>query len=237
MDIIKALEKVTVSIKAWADTRFDSINRQLDLLYQPIKISTFSNSVSTMEIGDELKSISLTWTLTKDPVSQEIVYKKNDTETVRKTVDVNTKKYSANDLSVTYNDYATHKFTLTVTDERNITVFNDAFINFTNRTYYGAISSDAVIDSDAIRGLAGSTLSNPRNFSFSATANDGEHIVYALPSGGRDPVFTANNAGLPGGFFKMEEPVEVTGQHGYIEDYDIWLSENVGLGTIPVKVT
>ena len=174
MDIIAALEAVVVSIKAWATVKFDSINQQLDALYQPIDIKSVSNSINNIEIGDEIKSGTISWELQyRQPVKQIV----NGIE-----IDPSRRSCSMSEVGavgVKYNDYATYKFTLTVTDDHGKTDTMPTSVKFTNRVYYGTVGSGVAITGDVISGLTGSNVQSSQTLTLNVTANQDEHIIYA----------------------------------------------------------
>ena len=220
LSIIEALQIVTESIKAWVDIQIEDVNEKLsNNSYDKIAITNFSNNIVIAEIGSVVNTVMFNWSVNKSPVSQRI-------DGVL--VDANSNSYVFNDLNLKSNK----TFTLTVTDERNVTVSKSTSITFLNGIYYGVLSSDVEISSEIICNLT-RKLQSSKSTEFTVFANNDEHIVYALPSKYGIPVFNVD--GFNGGFHK-KFTIEFTNSSGYKELYDIWVSDNVGLGQLTVNV-
>ena len=220
ISIIEALQIVTQSIKAWTDVQIENVNEKLsNHLYEKIAITNFSNNIGVAEIGSVVNTVMLNWSVNKTPISQSI-------DGI--SVDVNSNGYVFNDLDLKSNK----TFTLVVTDEQNATASKSVSITFLNGIYYGVLSSDAELNSETICSLT-KKLQSSKSTQFTVSANNNEHIVYALPSKYGTPVF--NVGGFDGGFHK-KSTIEFTNSSGHKGLYDIWMSDNVGLGQLTVNV-
>ena len=124
-------------------------------------------------------------------------------------------------------------FTLAVTDERNAKASKSASLTFYNGVYYGAMKDGTEITSAAILGLT-RKLQGSKSITFTATAADGYRLVYAIPTAYGTPVF--NVGGFEGGFSKAAT-ISHTNASGHTENYAVWLSDNISLGSTTVKVS
>ena len=200
-----------------------------DLKYEAISITGISNNAtgsfktaSVLEKGSSIDSVTINWSLNKEPASQTL-----DGETLAN--DVRSKTLTG--LAMTEN----RTFRLTVTDERGALDTEPATtISFVNGVYYGVLAEDATLDSAAILTLNRS-LQSTKSMTFTANPGSGERIAYALPTKGYGtPVF--NVGGFEGGFTKAAT-LDFTNASGHQESYDVWLSDNSGLGSTTVKVS
>lgn len=194
-----------------------------DLKYYPIKITNVTNNVGTVEMGTVVKEVTVSWALNKDPVKQTL-----DDELV----DVSERSKTFTGLSLS----ETEEFILVVSDERGAFDNVSTFVSFLNGVYYGVLENGAIIDSAAILTLT-RKLQGSKGITFTANAGATQQIVYAIPTRYGTPNF--NVGGFDGGFAKVEfeKPFKFTNNSGYTESYDVWLSENVGLGSTTVKVS
>lgn len=191
-----------------------------DLKYIPIDITKLSNDVGTVEIGTVVNAVNLTWTLNKEPESQKL----DGTA-----VDVSSRSKMLEDLAISTNK----TFSLEVTDERDAKDNASTSISFVNGVYYGVCQADDECTSEAILALT-RKLQSSKGITFTVSAEDEQHIVFALPSRYGTPSF--NVGGFDGGFSKVTT-FDFTNTSGYTESYDVWLSDNVGLGDTTVKVS
>lgn len=192
-----------------------------DLDYKAIDITKFSNTAAgTHEIGSVITAVVITWELNKTPSSQTL-------DGASLATDVRRKEYTG--LSITSNK----TYSLSVTDERGATDSASSSISFLNGVYHGVMEDGAAVNSAAILALTRS-LQGSRGITFTDNAGAGQRIAYAIPSRHGTPVFTVG--GFEGGFSKAST-ISFTNASGYAENYDVWLSDNVALGSTTVKVS
>lgn len=191
-----------------------------DLKYVPIVITKVTNNVGTVEIGTVVNTVTVSWSLNKLPSKQTL----GSTE-----LSVDARSATLSDMNLT----GDKTFSLVVTDERGATDSATTSISFLNGVYYGVLESGATIDSAAILALT-RKLQGSKGITFTADAGATQQIVYALPTRYGVPGF--NVGGFDGGFAKATT-FDFTNASGYTESYDVWLSENVGLGSTTVKVS
>lgn len=190
------------------------------VVFNEIEITSISNSVGTVEMGSTVDTLTISWTLNKEPVSQSLN---------GEAVDPSLRSVTLEGLSLT----AETAYTVKATDERDASDSGTTRIYFYNGVYYGVLEDGAVLDSAAILGLK-KKLQSGKTLTFTADAGASQRIAYALPSRYGTPNF--NVGGFDGGFTKAAT-VEFTNASEYMESYDVWLSDNTGLGSTTVKVT
>ena len=196
-------------------TDLEAIKKDIaDLKYVPIDITHIANSVGVAEMGSTVNGVILSWTTNKIPVSLTV-----DGESV----DVNAESIQL-DTSITANK----TFTVLATDERGATDSATTGITFLNGVYYGVGTEDT----DLL--TLNKKLQSGKGLTFTVNAADGQYIIYALPTRYGTPGF--NMGGFDGGFSKYGT-FSVTNASGYTENYDVWVSDNTGLGSTTVKVS
>lgn len=204
-----------------AQMRQDLDDIRADLDYKAIDITNFGCSAAgTHELGSAVTGMSCYWSLNKEPTKQTL-----RSETLENSV--RSKQYT--DLNITSNTTVT----LSVTDERGATDSASSSISFLNCVYHGVIADGADVNNAAVLALTRS-LQGSRGITFTANAGAGQRIAYAIPSRYGTPVFTVG--GFEGGFSKAAT-ISFTNASGYTENYDVWLSDNVALGSTTVKVS
>ena len=192
-----------------------------DLKYYEIKVTSFINSEpGPHEMGAVIKDVYIAWELNKEPTKQALE-----------------SNIVGNDLrmmALTNQNITTDQtYSLVVTDERGAIDGAYTYITFHNGVYYGVLDSGAAIDNAAILGL-NRKLQGSKGITFAVNAAAGKNIVYAIPSRYGTPNF--NVGGFDGGFSKVST-INFTNASGYAEDYDVWVSDNAGLGSTTVKVS
>ena len=195
-----------------------------DLQYEPIKILSMTNNVGTVEMGTVVRAISIEWQTSKTPAAM--------------TFDGEEKEVSEGEtdfawISTMENITADRTWTVAVTDERGAQASASTAVKFLNGVYYGLLEDGAVIDSAAVLSLTRELRSN-KTKTFTVNAGASERIAYAVPTRYGSPNF--NVGGFDGGF-KKAATIDFTNASGYTEKYDVWLSDNTGLGSTTVKVT
>ncbi len=191
------------------------------IAYVPIDITAIENNVSTVEMGRTVEAVTISWAINKEPASQTVN---------GEAVDV-----SARSKEITGTFTENTKFTVAVVDEKKATDSASTSITFLNGVYYGVLDTGTDIsDPSAVILSLTRKLQSSKAISFTVTAGDSESIVYALPTRYGTPSFAVG--GFEGGFSNVGT-VDFTNASGYTESYDIWASDNVGLGSTTVKVS
>jgi hypothetical protein len=193
-----------------------------DLQYEPIRLTGVYNSVGTQERGQEIKAIRISWALNKAPVRQTVD---------GLAIEASAREYTISlDPPLTWD--ANRSFEVTATDERELTTKGSTAPVFYNGVYYGVLTDGVEIDSAAVLGL-NKRLQAGKGLTFSANAGSLQRIAYALPARYGVPAFWAG--GFEGGF-SLAKTFDFTNASGYTESYNVWLSDNTGLGSTTVEV-
>ena len=190
-----------------------------DLLYTAIQITAFSNNVNTVEMGSTVNTVVLNWNYNKTPKTLTL-----DRESIGVTLKTKTIENAAIKQNKT--------FTLKATDDRNAVSQKSTNISFLNGVYYGAAVAPDAIDSAFVLTLT-KTLQGGKGKTFTVNAESGESIFYIIPSRYGTPAFKVG--GFDGGFTKTAT-IQFTNSSGYTESYDVWKSDNTGLGNTTVVV-
>lgn len=125
------------------------------------------------------------------------------------------------------------QFTLNATDGVDSSSSTLTYYFF-NDIYYGVSIKDSSYIASDVTGLATSFLNNTQATTFPITAGAIEYVVYAYPKRMGVAYFWVN--GFQGGF-NSPETVSITNANGYTEDYYVYSSEHLNLGSITVLVT
>lgn len=211
---------------AYLEGRFAKMEKSLaDILaemnYKNIDITAFScPGAGTYEMGQSVAAPTIKWSLNKEPASQSL-----NGEALG--VDVRSKAYSGN---ITSNK----TYTLNVTGQKGEKDSASGSFTFYNGVYYGVLEDGAAINSAAVLTLT-RKLQGSKAITFTADAGATQRIAYAFPTRySGEPVF--NVGGFEGGF-SLASTFQFTNASGYTETYDVYLSDNVNLGSTTVKVS
>ena len=217
-------DKVTVTNM---QTQITSLINQVNIIknllgiggIQTLQITNFSANITSAELGSVINSINFAWDYNGEPTSQKFE---------GETIDVNLRNYT-----YTGAVSANKTFTLTATDSDGSVKTATVSIKFYNGVYYG-VSSSTNYNSALISSLT-KVLSDTKERNITVDAkNEDEYIYYCIPS--RLGVPTFNVGGFDGGFEKMAT-IPFTNSNGYTEDYDIYRSDNPGLGATTVRIS
>ena len=196
----------------------DTLKSQMaDVLYEAIQITSFSNNVGTVEMGSTVNTVVLNWATNKTP--EELTL---DGEGIDKSLKTKTIENANIKSNKTY--------TLKAKDERDAEAEKTTAINFRNGVYWGVAEDKSSFDSAFILGLT-KGLQGSKGKTFTVNAGATQHIYYAIPSRYGTPSFKVG--GFEGGFAKAAT-IEFTNASGCKENYDIWKSDNPGLGNTTV---
>lgn len=188
-----------------------------DMNYKAIDITGFSNNVGTQEMGKIITSVTLTWSINKNPSSQTL-------DGLALATDA--RSVTEPDMKITEN----RTFTLKVTDERGATDTASTSISFLNGVYYGSMVAGSAINNAAILALT-KKLQSGRSVSFRVSSN---RPVYACPTRYGTPMFTI------GGFEYEWDNVatfDFTNASGYVESYSVWMHTQNVSGSVTINVT
>ena len=201
-----------------AGTDFDVAQDGTLSLYKALTLIA-NVTPATVEQGATQTTATVKWATNKTPVSVTVEGESVSPDTTSKEL---------TGLSIT----AEKTFTVVAADSRGSQTFT-AVMRFCNGVYTGAAAAPAAVDSAFIRTLT-KTLQSGRSRTFTVNAAAGQYIWYACPAGYGTPVF--NVGGFDGGFSKVAT-LDYTNPSGYTESYQVWRSDNAGLGQTTVKVS
>lgn len=197
--------------------RLNNIEMALDsLLYKAITVSSMNLSRTSAELGESIASLMLTWAFSKP-----ITYQKLDG--VELELDVRSQEILG---PITSNK----SFKMECSDGRSVAT-RTAGITFMNGSYRGS-RAEGTYNSNFILSL-NKVLTNSKGTTFSVTCSPSNYVYYAIPTRFGTPIF--NVGGFDGGFAKVAS-INFTNVFGYTEPYDIYRSDNPGLGSITVNV-
>lgn len=215
-------------------------------LYKAIAVKSLTlNRDSVYEVGTAVTGFDAAWVLNKTPAKQTITVPgavgSEDTviiesigADVRSTTDLT--GYAAELWSGVKGQVKTSGMltvVLTVKDARGAAASKSVSIQWLNGVYTGAAAAPATIDSAFIRTLTKS-LQSGKVKTFIVNAATGAYIWYACPVRYGTPAF--NVGGFDGGFGKVAT-LDYTNPSGYTESYQVWRSDNAGLGSTNVVVS
>lgn len=210
----------TLTKSGWAADAKVVGDRLRALEYVPIKIASFGNNVNNVELGTVVTNISFTWTLNK--TAQTISFDDRP-------LDASISSYTLANQSITANK----TWRLSVSDENNYSVSATSSVTFLNGMYWGAAAKPATYNSEFILNLKKELRSN-RTKSVTVTVPTGQFFFLAIPT--RFGNCTFEVGGFKGGIAKTTT-IEFTNTLGYKENYDIYISDNSGIGTKTINIT
>lgn len=203
--------------------RLTYVEEQVEnMLYKAISILTFKSSVTIAEMGSTVNSVTLEWTINKEPTKLMLDNQPIDT-TLRKTI-INNANIKTNKT-----------FTLKAVDDKSAESSRSVSVSFMNGCYYGTspVTDVDQMDSTFIHGLT-KVLSGTKARTITVNAATGEYIFYVLPIRLGTPTFEVG--GFTGGF-NMVKTFDYTNDSGYTESYAIWKTTNDGLGNTKITIS
>lgn len=202
----------------------DLVERIEDLEYLPIEIEKFgigyniseTDTTCIAEMGSTVNSLFFKWTLNKeceDLRLDGVQVTGYDTEL--------TGEYSVN-----------KEFTLSAVDDRGTLSESIVNLDFQNGIYYG-VATSTTLDNNGILSLT-KVLTDKINSEFNVNAIGNNYIWYCIPT--RYGVPTISVGSVVGGFTKVSTQ-DFINASGYRESYDLYRSDNKGLGQTRVYVS
>ncbi len=125
-------------------------------------------------------------------------------------------------------------FTLTASEAGGPSKASSATISWGQKEFWGN-AVPGTPNAAFIAALPSSALALSRGRTFTSTAGATERLYFASRSAYGTPTFTVG--GFAGGFHLAASAVAVTNAHGVTENYDLWESDNLNLGTTTVVVS
>lgn len=190
-----------------------------NLLTTNVNIKSFTSNTPTPLVGDTVTSLTLQWELDKEPTTQKI-----NGELIDNTL----RRLTLNEPITDNKD-----FTLEVTDVKgNVTTSSFTFV-FVDKVYCGT-TTQTHYNGDTINSLQNAILSEGYFDEIVLTATKDEYMVFFVPSTFSTPRFYVD--GVEDGFDQVGT-VQYTDERGFTSNYDVYRSENKGLGIIDIQIT
>ena len=207
---------------------YHNVSEALDsLLYTPISITSFTNNKGTLEKGNKVTEVTLSWNINKTPKSLTLSFG-NDSSVLTPTQSGST-KFTSNSISNTTKS----TWTLKAADEKK-EVSASTSIDYKFKVFYGTGTVGAEgITNEFVKGLAG-TLSSSFYSPITIDAGPGEYIYYVFPSSYGTPMFKVG--GFEGGFEELCV-FSFTNAYNHTESYKVYRSTNKGLGSTKIEVS
>lgn len=199
-------------------------------LSQPFSVSSLSASVSILEVGRSINSISFSYSSNEDIVSATI----NDSQYNVSTVVPNTSPfvYQKTFSRLTQGSVS---FTLTCKNSDGEALSTSTSISWLFKRYYGVaaayISTNPL--EDFVKSLTKSELASNKNFSYTVNCGADQKIYLAVPVSFGTPAFYVG--GFAGGFHLLGN-VDIINQYDVTNQYQVWESDNFNLGNTTVSV-
>lgn len=147
---------------------FDDVRDALDyLLYTPLSISSFTNSVGSVEIGSTVNSVVLNWSYNHDVISQSLT-------DVGVVTPASLRAYGFSSLGLTSNK----TWTLSSTDGTTPKNAN-TIVSFLHKRYWGVSPLASLSDADILS--LSKELSSTRIQSRTMNATGGNYLWFAWP--------------------------------------------------------
>lgn len=195
--------------------------------YKPISVS-LSDNVADQEIGAEVTSVTLSWTIDNQDAETLTLKGPGITEPLD-VKGIPSKTLTLTGLSITTDA----SWTLTATDKKGTERTSSTSINFYNGVYYG-VADSTTYNSALISGLT-KILQDGRNNTFGANAGKDKYVYYCVPSA----YGTCSFKDLDSDFgFAMSKVSRIifTNENDWPEEYDIYRSDNHSLGEVNIEV-
>ena len=193
-------------------------------------ITAFAPTTPQVEVGQTLAMPAFTAAHSSTPTS--LLLTNNDNGESRNVVSTPTAFTSAQSYTKTTVN-ATVTFTLTGSDGFS-TDARTTSIGWRQKIFWGVSSAPANTEA-FIEALAGSELNAGLVKTFTVNASGANKIYYAARASAGTPAFTVG--GFEGGFILRSSSISVTNTYGFTENYQLWESNNAGLGNTTVNVT
>lgn len=212
----KTIEAEVISARGTSTNLTERLNNLEDDLYVPIKISNFESGSICFEKGSTTNKIPLSWTLNKTPKGQTVN---------GQSIDVTARSFATTEDIIEDTVY-----TLEVEDERGTKDSAKIDIKFINNIYYG-VSESTTYNADLITSL--NKVLNEDEVEINVDAGTTKYIYFCCPSRLNDRKFFVFN--MQDDFLKVAT-IAFTNANNYTENYDIYRSENVGLGALNIEI-
>jgi len=208
---------ITASSIYYHNTSYATVEAALDkLLYVTPAITSFTNDVNTVELGQTVDTVTLNWATNKVPDSQFI-------DQGVGTISVGTTSKALTGLALT----VSKTWNLSIADATT-TVAKSTSISFLNKVYYGVSALTTLADSDILN-LTG-VFAATRNQSRTMDATGGKYLYFVVPSAFNCTINKFKVGGLYNSAFELVTRTFVNAS-GYSTSYDIFRSSIIQTGS------
>lgn len=215
-DLPIATDDKAGAIKLSDDFALDDEGRLI--LYVPLTLIA-SMTPNVAEKGNTIQDVTISWQTNKTP--DKILLD-----------DVEIPNTQTSEQLIGQSITEQKSFQLEVSDIKT-TLSKTLTLNFYDGVYTGAVPEPVSMDSTFVQSL-NKSLQPTRVKTFTVNAEADDYIWYCCPLAYRDPNF--NVGGFDGGF-RWVQIFQFFNQYGHEVTYQIWRSDNKGLGQTTVKVT
>jgi hypothetical protein len=183
-----------------------------------------------VEVSQTVNTPAFTASYNRTPSSAVLTDSEGNTP---KNVIATPNSFSSN-FNFTKNSFAAAVvFTLTSTDGYGVSKNTTTTYTWGQKTYHG-VAAAGQTGQTFIKSLTG-VLSTSIGFNFTDNAGPTQKIYYASRAAYGTPTFTVG--GFSGGFTLVSNSISVTNTYGFTENYQLWESDNLGLGSTTVVVS
>lgn len=195
-------------------------------------LAAFTVSLSgglVVEVGQSVITPSFTASYNRTPIS---VILTDSNGSPPKDVTSTPNSFTSNGTFVKNTVNATVTFTNTANDG-NVTKTATTTYTWEQKKYYGVGTAGQTTAAFilSLTGVLSPSLAN----TFTTTAGSTQKIYFACRSAYGTPTFTVG--GFSGGFNLVSNTISVTNLNGFTENYQLWESTNLNLGTTTVTVS
>lgn len=196
-----------------------------------LAITVFSHIPALVEVGEAVDAPAFTASYNFTPTGATL---RDDQGSPDKDVSATPNTFES-DESFSKSEFgAAVVFTLTAS-KGTLQTARTATITWGQKNFWG-VGPAGQGDEAFIQALTGNVISTSRATSFTVTAGSAEKIYFAARTANGAPTFKDHATGFGIAISKVGD-FDVTNAHGVTEQYQLWESDNVGLGTITVDVT
>lgn len=189
--------------------------------YVPVAVKSFTNNVNTVENGQTITDVTLSWSLAGVPTEVKL-------GADAQPLDLNGSKVLSKQ-TITKNT----TWTLSVKDAKGKTASASTGIYFKDKKYYGVSAVPSAIDSAFILGLANNAFADNLKGDYKLTSGDGEYFFFAIPASWGTPAFWMG--GFEGGM-NLVKTLDFTNASGAVVSYNVYQSSHPNLGTVAITV-
>lgn len=224
------------------NTDLSEINSKLrDLTYTQIKVTSFTISPTEAEYGATINKITCNYNFNIVPQTAYIGIRLNN-QTDYPNIQAITQKQGSVDITgYSFTNTSTIKLTGTDAGSDNnpvATATANVTLTFKYSIHYGIARQGALTNDFLLNELSTHKLSTNNQTTFTVdagTQSQGFYIFYACPVSFGTPTFTVGI--LTGGFRQIGTFAHTNASGATNIQYQVWQSDNVGLGNTTIKVS